>query len=108
MIPKKKPTPAPAGTKKMPATRRAVGAVIGKVTGKKAAYKYMAKKADYVTEEGKFYKAAKKNETKPLPIARRAAGKVVKAVAGKKAEYKYLAKKADYVTADGKFSKKKK
>lgn len=59
MIQKKKPTPAPAGTKKMPATRRAVGAVIGKVAGKKAAYKYMAKKADYVTADGKFSKKKK-------------------------------------------------
>jgi hypothetical protein len=101
----KKNKPAPAGMKELPATRRAVGSVIGKVAGKKAEYKYLAKKADYATPSGKLYKAV--SETKPLPATRRAVGKVVGAVAGKKAEYKYLAKKADYVTAQGKFTKKK-
>jgi hypothetical protein len=93
-------------TKPLPVTRRAVGAVVGAVAGPKAKYKYLAKKADYVTADGKF--SRKKEATKPLPATRRAVGKVVGAVAGPKAKYKYLAKKADYVTADGKFSKKKK
>ena len=43
-------------TKPLPITRRAVGKVVGAVAGKKAEYKYLAKKADYVTAQGKFTK----------------------------------------------------
>ena len=56
--PAKKPTKAEM-TKPLPATRRAVGSVIGAVSGPKAKYKYLAKKADYVTAQGKFTKKKK-------------------------------------------------
>ena len=46
-------------TKPLPITRRAVGKVVGAVAGAKAEYKYLAKKADYVTAEGKFTKKKK-------------------------------------------------
>lgn len=55
----KKSTP-PAGMKKLSATRRAVGKVVGKVAGPKAEYKYLAKKADYATKSGQLYRKAKK------------------------------------------------
>jgi len=48
-------------TEPLAASRRVVGAVIGAVSGPKAEYKYLAKKADYVTADGKFSKVKKSN-----------------------------------------------
>lgn len=48
-------------TEPLSATRRVASKVIKAVSGANAEYKYLAKKADYVTADGKFSRVKKSN-----------------------------------------------
>ena len=64
-------------TEPLSATRRAAGKVVKAVSGANAEYKYLAKKADYVTADGKFSRV-KKSNVSSAPVKRSNDGTVQK------------------------------